>query len=289
MERVIFTSANGDVIHFDGPPYYLQKVEGLGDVGANIQTQRTLFQDGSTYTNSFLEERTISLDFLIDGEQEGISAARIKISKALNPKLGLGTLRYENDYVVREIMAVADSLPFFPDSQRTEQFQKGSVDFICPNPYFNKAEIEKTEIALWEPLFEFELEIPEEGVEMGVRLPSLIVNVLNDGHVDTGMLIKFRALGTVVNPSLVNVNTGESFKLNKVMSAGEIITINTNKGKKRIESTLNGVMSNIFNTIIFGSTFLQLSVGDNLFRYDADENLDFLEVDIYHTPQFVGG
>ncbi|MGX2958049.1 phage tail family protein [Peribacillus sp. JNUCC 23] len=285
---MIFTSANGDVIHFDGPPYYLQKVEGLGDVGANIQTQRTLFQDGSTYANSFLEERTISLDFLIDGEQEGISAARIKISKALNPKLGLGTLRYENDYVVREIMAVANSLPFFPDSQRTEQFQKGSVDFICPNPYFNKAEIEKTEIALWEPHFEFELEIPEDGVEMGVRSPSLIVNVLNDGHVDTGMIIKFRALGTVINPSLVNVNTGRSFKLNKVMTAGEIITVNTNKGKKRIESTLNGVTSNIFNTIIFGSTFLQLSVGDNLFRYDADENLDFLEVDIYHIPQFVG-
>ena len=43
-----------------------------------------------------------------------------------------------------------------------------------------------------------------------------------------------------------------------------------------------------FNYIDYESTFLQLDIGDNLFRYDADEGIDNLEVNIYHTSQHLG-
>ena len=72
------------------------------------------------------------------------------------------------------------------------------------------------------------------------------------------------------------------------MSAGEIITINTAFGEKRVESCLNGITTNAFNYIDFNSTFLQLDIGDNLFRYNADLNIDNLEVSIYYMPQYLG-
>ena len=74
------------------------------------------------------------------------------------------------------------------------------------------------------------------------------------------------------------------------MIAGEKISIDTNYSKKKIESNLNGVITNILNYIDLGGgdTFLQLDVGDNLFRYDADENLNNLEVSIYFNPQYLG-
>ena len=50
---------------------------------------------------------------------------------------------------------------------------------------------------------------------MGYREPSLIVNTNNIGDVKTGMRIEFKALGTVVNPKLVNIETQDFIKINK--------------------------------------------------------------------------
>ena len=102
------------------------------------------------------------------------------------------------------------------------------------------------------------------------------------------MRAEFKALATLTNPSILNVNTQEFIKINKTMVAGEVLTVTTHFGAKKVESVLNGVTTNAFNYIDFGSTFLQLDVGDNLMRYDADTNLDNLEVSIYYTPQFLG-
>jgi len=102
------------------------------------------------------------------------------------------------------------------------------------------------------------------------------------------MEIRFKALATVVNPLLFNVNTQEELKINKTMTAGEAIIVTTHFGNKRVESWLNGVSTNAFNWLDLSSNFLQLDPGDNLFRYDADEGLDNLEVDIYYIPQYLG-
>jgi len=131
-------------------------------------------------------------------------------------------------------------------------------------------------------------ELSKTGIIMGLREPSLIVNALNTGNVESGMIIEFKALGTLTNPSILNVETQEFFKVNKSMVAGEIITVNTNVGAKKVIDNLNGVETNILNLIDLDSTFLQLGVGDNLLRYDADTNLDNLEVNIYYNPFYLG-
>ena len=72
------------------------------------------------------------------------------------------------------------------------------------------------------------------------------------------------------------------------MVAGEVIKVNTNIGSKKITKVLSGVETNILNYIDLNSVFLQLDVGDNLFRYDAEENLNNLEVSIYYNPYYLG-
>jgi len=72
------------------------------------------------------------------------------------------------------------------------------------------------------------------------------------------------------------------------MAAGEKIVITTHTGQKRVEKELNGVLENAFNWWDDGSTFMQLDVEDNLLRYNAEENVDNLEVSIYYTPQYLG-
>lgn len=290
-EVIEFTNAKGDAIRFEGATFGLVSVDGLGDVNSDVQMQSVSGQDGASFIGSVLEPRYVDIEFLIRGNNYDIvKLNRDRLTAVLNPKHGLGILRYISGGVDRYIEAVPERVPTIPDgsANRGETWQRGAVTFVAPNPYWRIGEV-KTEVATWIGSFEFPLEIPAEtGIELGYRLPSLIVNVYNSGHVPVGMIIKFRALGTLKNPSLINVNTGEFFKINRTMVAGEIITVNTSAGKKRIESQLNGVTTNVFNSIVFGSKFMQLDVGDNLFRYDADENLEALEVDIYHAPAFVG-
>lgn len=291
MFKLIFTNAKGESVEMFGPPFRLIRFDGLGDVAAVNQTQRAPYQDGSTLINTVLEERYPEIELKITaGDEKELAAYRRRLSSVFNPRLGEGMLRRISADGEHILKAVAESVPFFPDGQgnRGRHFQKALVTLKCPNPYWRDEKTKKAEVAIWRGAFEFPLEIVSEGIEMGYREPSLIVNSYNPGDVACGMEIRFKALGTVENPSLFNMNTREFLKVNKTLTAGEILTVTTHFGNKRVEANLNGVISNAFNWLDLGSTFLQLQPGDNLFRYDAGEGLDNLEIDIYYNPQYVG-
>ena len=91
----------------------------------------------------------------------------------------------------------------------------------------------------------------------------------------------------MINPSLLNVSTQKYFRIKKTMVAGEEIEINTVTGEKRIVGRLNGEESNYYKYKDLTSTWLDLSIGDNIFRYDAEEGLDNLEVYIYFNNRYL--
>lgn len=285
MQRVTFTSARGETVELYHHPFFLNKIEGLGDVGSETQTQKAPGQDGSTPVTVALEERAIPMEVTV---LENLLENRQLLSRVFNPRLGPGTLTYDNGLVQWQIKAQSEHVPTFPD-HRPRRTQSVFIDLICHDPYWTSGNPVKTEIAFWQPAWEFPLSIDHEmGMEFGFRSPTLIVNVNNEGHADTGMIIKFVATKTVVNPTLTNVETMEFMKIKRTMEAGDILTINTNDFKKSITLTRAGITTNAFNDIVFGSTFLKLLVGDNLFRYSSDEYEEFLEVSIYHDNRYVG-
>lgn len=285
MQRVTFTSAVGETVELYLSPFFLNKIEGLGDVESETQTQRAPEQDGSTPVYTTLEERAIPMEVVI---LENLLQNRQLFSRVFNPKLGPGTLTYDNGLYVRKIKAQSEHVPTFPDN-RPRKTQTVLIDLICHDPYWKEINDMRTDIAVWEPMFEFPLVIDQtDGVELGRRTPAQIVNVRNDGHTETGMIIEFRATTTVTNPQLVHVETLQFLKIKRVLQVGEVVKVDTNKGSKTVTSHLNGVTTNIINDLVFGSKFFQLQLGDNLFRYDADANEDFLEVGINHTNKFVG-
>jgi len=138
------------------------------------------------------------------------------------------------------------------------------------------------------PNFSFPLELSADGIEIGYRSEIITANVYNDGDVESGMRIELKALATVVNPSFVNILTKDFIELNTTMVKGQVITISTYYGEKRITSKLAGIETNLFNSIAQGSKFLQLDPGDNLFRYNADTGIDYLSVSIYHKDRYLG-
>lgn len=266
-----------------GKPYRLLSIEGIESGEYEIYTTDNVMGDGITVTNRRIKHRSIILEVEYTGNNQELE--RPKLANFFNlynsGKLIInyqGTERLIN-YIVESYKAKSKNLyePF-----------KFLISLICPDPFLKDVNTTKSEIAIWRNVFEFPLELLEEGIELGYREPSLIVNIFNKGDVPCAMTIQFKALATVVNPSLFNVSTREYFKINKTMNAGETITITTHFGNKRVELNQNGVISNAFNWIDLNSTFMQLEPGDNLLRYDADDGIDNLEVSIWHTPQYLG-
>lgn len=109
-----------------------------------------------------------------------------------------------------------------------------------------------------------------------------------EGDVKAGMRIEFRATNTLSNPVLLNVDTGEYIQVNATMQAGDIVTITTDYGNKGVTLTRDGTIEDYFRYIDVDSTFMQLDIGDNVFRYDAAAGSDALEVTIYHNNNYLG-
>lgn len=125
------------------------------------------------------------------------------------------------------------------------------------------------------------------GVIFGYKQPSLIITVVNNGTIETGFRFVFKATGTVINPKIINVNTQEKFEINKELIGGEEVEINTSTGSKGVKGRFSGVESNYFKYRSFDSVWLTLKPGGNAFRYDADENIENLEVYVYYSSKYL--
>ncbi|MBD5643184.1 phage tail family protein [Clostridium botulinum] len=284
-EKFIFENEKGQQIEFSiWSPFFLQNIDGISGLKNTIYSNKGMEQDGSTCVGSTLDDRNIVIQGSIIDNKE---INREKLLSIINPKLK-SKLIYIDGNIKKYVECIVETAPIIP-KENNPKFQ---ISLLCNNPYWKDYIDSKVNIALWKGDFHFPLVIPvNKGITMGHREPSLIVNVLNNGQVEKGMIIEFFARGTLKNPSLFNVNTREFIKINKGMVAGEKFIINTNYSKKKILQELNGVTADILNYLDIvggGDTFLQLDVGDNLFRYNADSNLDNLEVNIYFSPQYLG-
>ncbi|NFB32654.1 phage tail family protein [Clostridium botulinum] len=284
-EKIIYENEKGQRIEFSiWSPFFLQNIDGISGLKNTIYSNKGMGQDGSTCVGSTLDDRNIVIQGAIIDNKE---INREKLLSIINPKLQ-AKLIYTDGNIKKYVECIVETAPVITKENKP----KFQISFLCNNPYWKDYIDSKVNIALWKGDFHFPLVIPQgKGITMGHREPSLIVNVLNNGQVETGMIIEFFARGTLKNPSLFNVNTRKFIKINKGMVAGEKFIINTNYGKKKILQELNGVTTDILNYLDIvggGDTFLQLAVGDNLFRYNADSNLDNLEVNIYFSPQYLG-
>lgn len=291
IEKLTYTNERGGSIAFSRvSPYHVnfKDVSGLSDVRNAIYSINSMGQDGDTYLGNRIESRDIEIvGFIKERDKAELQALRRSMNRILNPQY-TATLTYEFGSFKRVIGCTIDNAPAFVRKKIFEQF---TVQLTCLNPFWREEAETREDIATWIGGFEFP--VPDglqlfDGWQIGYRQPSLIVNVYNSGDVKAGIRIAFRALGAVTNPQLLNVDTQEFIKLNLEMLAGDVLTVSTGYGEKSVTLTRGGVTSDAFRYLDVDSSYLQLSVGDNLFRYSAAANTENLEVSIYHNNFFLG-
>jgi hypothetical protein len=282
MELTYMNAAGERVTFRQRRPFFLTKVDGTGTTHQTVNTFQAPEQDGAFYISSTLGMRNITLEGTVMANTvDEAYEQRKHFLRIFTPKLQ-GTLFMHN----WRINCVVEEAGFSPSSR--ERLPNFFVSLLCPSPFFEALEEVREELAMWTSLFHFELEIPESGIEFGVRQPSQIITVDNTGDVPCGCQIVFKALGTVTNPELMNVDTGEYVRLNTTMDGGEELRVYTHFAGKRVVRVTGQTESNAFSLLDTGSTFLQLDAGRNTLRYSAAVNMDLLEVSIYYRPRFLG-
>lgn len=284
-------SVTGAVLNLDmvtGEDYVLKSID-WGYIQSTHHSYKYVDQIGVYVTDTSLETRDVNIEgWVIANTEASMTKRKAVLNRFFNPKQPIDLfyktykIRFLPNSSIRYSAVIADN---------NEVICKFLMEGYCPDPLFSEQSESKVTAASTIPMFRFPLVIPKNppgyGVVFGVRKPSLIVSIYNSGAVDVGMRIVFRAVGTVVNPSLTNVNTQEQFKILKTMNAGEQVVVSTKIGEKYIEGTVGGVTSNYYKYRDLDSDWLQLRVGDNLFRYDAEANVENLEVYIYYYNRFL--
>ncbi|EPY2281813.1 phage tail family protein [Clostridium sporogenes] len=288
MQKLKLNSDNGkELILSSSKPFIFRSIGNIANNSANIYSSTGAGQDGISVDAVTIKEKLLPIVGGIFGEsKEDLHRKRAFLSSFFNPKDKF-SITYKDDAKTRKIFGRVQDITFKDVVGVTQEFL---VQVLCPNPYWRELCEHRTDIALWQGDFEFPLEIPqEEGIEMGHRVSNLICNIKNIGDVECGMRIQFKALATVVNPSFFNINTREYIKINKTLSAGDVLEVVTEVDNTRIELLKsNNTKENVFNWIDLDSDFLQLQVGDNIFRYDAEKGIDNLELVVYHNPLYLG-
>ena len=281
----IYKNEIGEEILLTSNKIKLINHNGMSGLDNSINSIKSSNQNGSTYVNSSIEEREIKLTLRILANLEEYRTIKRKLFTVFNPAYQ-GELILKNTEGEKKLCTrVTYSPNFIIDGNKKEC----EINLVALDPYWRDINETKTDIASWKGSFSFPLMIPlDTGIMIGYREPSLIANVNNIGDIKTGMRIEFKALSAVINPQLINIETQDYIKINKTMEAGEVITVTTDFSNKRVSISKNGVLENGFNYFDLYSTFLQLEIGDNLFRYNAQEGLESLEVTIYHTSRYLG-
>ena len=300
--KLKYTNENGEVLDFKPSvnkftdlseintdvkyPYRLQKFEGFGELKSNIDTVKAPYQDGSTIVGMTFAERYPYLQFIIDAKDyDALSDYRRKAIRILNPKLdGKFELNYGEHTFVLDVKP--ESVPVFGDEDVAGRTQAVSINFIAANPYWKSPIIQEEPMAAFVELFEFPSdywELGEDGdiyFEMGTEGHTR--TFVNNG--DGAVPIKIRIKGPTLNPTLTNLTTGELIKINRELSADDVLEISTEDADKYI--LLNG--ENVFNWIDLSSTFWKLEVGENEIQYTADAGLESATLEITWQEQFVG-
>lgn len=293
VERIVLRRAKNSeelILDMVSTPDYILKSVDWGTIKGTHHSYKYVNQVGVSITGTSLETRPITIEGWIVAQNEShMTSLKSKLNTFINPKevIDLYYSKYTISFVPDETVKYSVSY-----AENNDVICKFQISGTCPNPLFAETSESRTAFVTTLPAFHFPLVLSEEledkGVVFGKRMASLIVNVVNEGADSVGMRIVFKANGSVTNPSLININTQEEFVLNKTLTSGEEVIINTNIGEKGIKGKIgNEEYTNYFMYKDIDSPWLQLEVGDNIFRYDADDGIDNLDVFVYFYNKFL--
>lgn len=280
-KQVLMNMSDADYLLYEG---------GIDWGSVNVTHNTTSYSSllGEYPTSTVIGSRDISIAGWIIGktEQEIFNKKEV-LSTLINP---LQDLRIKSgDYGI-DVKASTNVTFSNTYEENNDKMCKFLIQLFCPFPLFTK---NNDSLVLMEDEvggFHFPFEIPESGYIMSVFSDTRFQDIINDGAISIGIKVVFEANGVVNNPTIVNVTTQEQMKIDKVLNAGEIVTISS-QSDRYVTGTINGKDENYLDYFDYDNTWMQLSQGLNTLTvktYDEngeeDETYKNLKAYLYYNP-----
>lgn len=271
-------------INMHNGEYWLEGVD-FGTAEGIQHTYKYINQNGESVYSINLNTRQIQITgWVASWNEYDVSRMKDRLNHLINPT-------HLIDCIVGD-----KKIQFYPmASIQYDKEHDGNCEVIChflitgycPYPLFTDKDTQNVRVAFTDSRWHFPWVIPSSGFVFGVRQPTLIAEVENKGDFPIGYVIEIRASGQVVNPILTDIGSQQYIELNKTMEAGEVITIDTREGMRRIRGMVKDTESNYFHYRTFDSSWLSLEKGMNYIRYNAESGVEFLEVSIKFDPAYL--
>ncbi|WP_286144698.1 phage distal tail protein [Bacteroides caecimuris] len=270
----------------DAKIYATIDASGMASMGANVNMESIPTTDTYIQNGAHANARNIVLSIrpLLDIEEKRTA---LYDYFQIKHDVKLRYLMDEKDYTISGIVETIDLNPF--SSGVVIQ-----VSILCSQPYWEDATKMITDISRITKLFEFPFSIEYDNPKEVSRINDDVIQIVNNvGNVDTGVVVKILALGTVINPEIYSVDERKMMKLQFTMRFGDEIYINTNSGSKSIKLKRDGRTTNIINTLVrdpnsVDSHWFILRAGLNRFACLAEDGSEFMETTVEHANKYQG-
>lgn len=291
----------------DKTPYILDTVD-WGQPEIEINTYSVPYQVGLSLSGISIKDRDINIigyvvsdveptlgiewSEYIENQRKDVEEKQWELSRFFMPTQDVRI--YVGNYFV-------DARPTEIIKYSTEEKENNeilclfSLNLKCFSPMFRLEKGKQTILAQVKQMWRFPWVLKEHGNIFGVISSQKLVEVKNNGDCDIGAVIRFEARnGTIKNPEIFNVTTGEFFKVAVTLDAGDYLIINTNIGEEsvvlhdsRYENSLDSRDLNVISYVEMGSTFLQIKQGSHLLGYNVEEGGEvFVSLSVNIDEQF---
>lgn len=280
MRKVIYTNVNGHTIEFSrASGIHITDDMGLSKNSITLSESTVSNQIGSSITGKVVESK----NFTITGRFKYDPSIRKKMLAIILPGVE-ATFRYIDEEEGIDVYWVVEpkETPYISWNKNWQDFQ-----FIlhAPFPYpkesreqiFNFNEL----VSNFRFPRNFSSTIP---FKISTRKCKPLLTFLNQGDLPSGFIVRMVAEAEVKNPRIVNVITQNHLSFGKEhelsMINGDILEISTFTNQKYCHLIRGEEVINVFWMMDFDSVFFQLTVGENVLRYSADENEQNLIVEL---------
>lgn len=268
-------------------------IEGVGPGRANITTSDYASNDGGIFRAAKLSPRNIviGIKYLFAPTVEQV---RHKTYKFFPVKKEV-TLIFETS---QRSLAIKG----YVEANEPDIFQKESgaqISIICPDPHFYMAGPEGMQVTEFESVdskFEFPVAINNDLV-FGDIIAVTERALWYDGDADTGLIFDIVINGLVGNITIVNSYTGDRMEIDsdriatitgKPLDVGDRIELSTIKGSKYVTLIRDGQDINILNCLGKKTQWFELTKGDNVFAFLADDGMANLEFKLTNPILYMG-
>ena len=264
MFDAVFTTSDGQSFAFGYAAGVLWSCDPLGDLPVDLETSQGYQQVGATVESRSISgvTRTITGRILRNADYCKRQLRDI-FAPSVTGRLTVAG-KYYCDAEVQRCPAISAALRW-----PTFGFQ-----LYCPNPYWHS--VTETLAATIKVTPVFRLPACYTSHQYGIREQASYIRILNDGLDTQNWKLSLTACGDVVNPGVINPETGESLRFVTTLQDGDELQVYRENGQLRVEQVIDGKNYDVFAVLDESSDLWTVYHGAQAWQRTADSGDSWL-------------